>query len=77
MTSEAPPVLPYLTWVPHRTPRNKAHEDLGQAKKAILFRLQDGELVTDCKVYKWANNQWELLWDIKQGTRRWDMPWHQ
>lgn len=76
MTVETPPVAQFLTWVPERTPRNKPHDDLGQAQKAVLFRLDEDEtLRTDCRIYKWAVTEWELLYDIKMGTNRKEMPW--
>jgi hypothetical protein len=72
-----PPIFPFMTWVPERTPRFKTHESPGQAQKAILFRLEeeDETLRTDCRIYKWAGTDWELLHEIKQGTNRKDMPW--
>jgi hypothetical protein len=70
-----PTVYPYLTWVPGRNPYQKTHDSLGQAKKAILFRLTVNGLAENCRVYKWQDNKWKLLWDIPEGTQREDMPW--
>lgn len=67
--------MPYLTIIPDRVPRQKAHMTLGQAKKAVLFRLQDEALSTPVKAYKWTDSGWELMWDITEGTRREAMPW--
>lgn len=76
MTVEAPEILPYLTLVPDRTPRQKAHTSLGQAKKAVLFRLDiNDKLKYPCRIYKWSGLGWELLWDIPADTTRLDMPW--
>jgi hypothetical protein len=71
-------IMPYLTIIPDRVPRQKAHTNLGQAKKAVLFRLRDdGDegLSTPIKVYKWTDSGWELMWDIAEGTPREAMPW--
>lgn len=75
MTEQTP--FPYLTMVPGRTPRRKPHETLGQAKKAVLYRLSkaDDRLEVPCHVYKWQNNTWELLWMIPADTAREDLPW--
>ena len=36
----APTDAPYMTIIPGRNPKNKPHLTLGDAKKAVLFRLQ-------------------------------------
>jgi hypothetical protein len=73
--TEMPDIMPYATIIPDRVPRQKTHADLGQTKKAVLFRLRDEVLSTPVKVYKWTDAGWELLWDIPQGTARGEMPW--
>lgn len=73
---EAPAVEPYLTVIPDRTPRQKAHTSLGQARKAVLFRLDiNDKLSLPCRIYKWSGLGWELLWDIPADTERKAMPW--
>lgn len=68
-------IMPYLTIIPDRVPRQKAHTNLGQTKKAVLFRLREDALSTPVKVYKWTDSGWELMWDIAEGTPRGSMPW--
>jgi hypothetical protein len=75
MTLETPQISPYLTIIPDRAPRQKSHASLGQAKKAVLNRLSIEGLSTDIRVYKWADSGWQLLWEIKKGTLREEMPW--
>lgn len=74
---EAPKPFPYMTTILTRTPRQKPHESLGQAKKAVLYRLDriDETLTTHCEVYQWTDKGWETLWKIKAGTKRQDLPW--
>ena len=73
--TEFPETMPYLTIIPDRAPRQKPHASLGQAKKAVLYRLSHEVLSIPVKVYRWTDDGWELLWDIKEGTHREDMPW--
>lgn len=73
--TEKPEIMPYLTIVPDRVPRQKAHANLGQTKKAVLFRLRDEALSTPVKAYRWTDSGWELMWDIAEGTLREEMPW--
>jgi len=73
--TEMPDIMPFATIVPDRIPRQKSHANLGQAKKAVLFRLRNESLATPVKVYKWTDSGWELMWDIPEGTPREGMPW--
>jgi hypothetical protein len=77
MSIEAPEIMPYLTVIPDRSPRQKAHVSIQQARKAILFRLggKDETLTVPCRVYKWTDKGWEELWNIPEGTTRKAMPW--
>ena len=75
MSEQPPATTPYLTEIPDRAPLQKVHTDLGQAKKAILYRLSSERLTQPCKIYRWGKSGWELLWDIKEGTKREEMPW--
>ena len=65
--------------IPDRTPRNKAHESLAQAKKAIVFRARASHgLSTTCIIYKWVDDKgWETLHEFPAGTRKEDLPWQQ
>ena len=74
---EAPAPHPYLTVIPDRSPRQKVHTDVQQARKAILYRVGGNAdtLKVGCKVYKWTAQGWETLWDIPAGTDRKAMPW--
>lgn len=68
---------PYMTDIPDRRPQRKPHLTLGEAKKAVLFRLQSEELGVPCMVYQWDDKKgWERLWKIDAGTKRGDLPWH-
>lgn len=70
------PIAPYLTNLPDRVPRNKTHESLGQAKKAVLYRVQGDELKVPATVYQWQDKKgWQTLWKIEAGTKRKDLPW--
>jgi hypothetical protein len=72
-----PQNAPYLTIIPDRNPKNKPHLSLGEAKKAVLFRLDGDELTVPCMVYQWVDSKgWERLWKIDGGTMREAMPWH-
>jgi len=75
--SETPEIHPYLTLIPDRAPRQKSHMSLGQAKKAVLYRLSHDVLTVPARVYRWTHDGWELMWDIKEGTHREEMPWIQ
>jgi hypothetical protein len=72
-----PTDAPYMTIIPGRNPKNKPHLTLGDAKKAVLFRLQSNELDVPCMAYQWIDAKgWELLWKIDAGTLREDLPWN-
>lgn len=71
----APTMSPYLSIIPDRSPRKKAHESLGQAKKAVLYRLSSNELQVPCIVYEWKDNTWTELWRVEAGTKRSELPW--
>lgn len=71
-----PITAPFLTVIPDRNPKNKPHMTIGEAKKAVLFRLRGDELDVRCMVYKWEPTGWERLWNIPAGTQRDDLPWH-
>lgn len=75
MSMDEPKIMPYLTLIPNRNPRQKQHTDLGQAKKAILYRLDQGATIVDARIYRWSNHGWELLYTIPAGTTRGAMPW--
>jgi len=73
--SALPVTAPFMTIIPGRNPKNKAHMTLGEAKKAVLFRLRSNELDVPCMVYKWQHVGWERVWKIDAGTLREDLPW--
>lgn len=67
---------PYLTYVLDRNPPKKPHLTLGEARKAILFRVQNGVLTVPCMVYKWSDTKgWDRMWKLEAGTRKEDLPW--
>jgi hypothetical protein len=68
---------PYLTYIPDRTPLNKVHESLGQAKKAITFRSnRRNGLASNSVIYQWVDGKgWETLHELPAGTRTEDLPW--
>lgn len=72
-----PSNAPYLTIIPDRHPRLKPHLTLGEAKKAVLYRLGHSEtLRVPCMVYQWVDSKgWVRMWSIEQGTHREHMPW--
>lgn len=70
-----PATAPYMSIIPGRFPKNKAHLTLGDAKKAVLHKLQSNELDVPCMVYKWEPTGWERLWKIDAGTLRAELPW--
>jgi hypothetical protein len=72
-----PTTAPYLTVIRGRTPQNKPHLSLGEAKKAVVFRLWGEVLEVPCLVYRWVDNKgWELIWKVEAGTHRKAMPWN-
>lgn len=73
----APRPFGYLTVIPRRTPKQKAHYDLGHAKNAIRARCNWGR-GTDCdtQVFELVDGDWKLLWNIPRGTLREDFPWN-
>lgn len=76
-TPQAAKTAPYLTVIPDRNPKNKPHLSLGEAKKAVLFRLRGERLAVTCSVYQWNDEMaWVPLWKIDAGTLREDMPWN-
>lgn len=78
MSIPAPSISPYLTIIPDRSPVKKAHESLGQAKKAVLFRAggKQNALKVPATVYQWDDKKgWVTLWKIDAGTKREDLPW--
>ena len=74
---KAPTMSPYLTIIPDRSPAKKAHESLGQAHKAIIYRARERNGVpVKCFLYKWADDKgWETVHEIPAGTRKEDLPW--
>jgi len=76
--SITPTISPYLTVIPDRSPRKKAHESLGQAQKAIVFRARARNgLSSPASIYKWVDGKgWEMLHDFLTGTKKEDLPWH-
>lgn len=76
--STTPTMSPYLTIIPDRSPRKKAHESLGQAKKAITFRAHYSRgLPGNSFIYEWVDGKgWETLHELAAGTKREDLPWN-
>lgn len=69
-------IVPYLSIIPDRHPKRKLHDNIGLAKKAVLYRLRGEELSVPCQVYEWKADTWKSLWNIEAGTKREEMPWH-
>ena len=62
---------PYLSVVPDRSPRRKAHPTLGQAKNALQYRrsyYHDGYSV-DIAIYEYRDNAWHLLYEVAKGEK--------
>ena len=72
-----PKTAPYMTVIQDRAPRNKPHLTFGEAKKAVLYRLNGrDELSVMCSVFKWTDGVgWERMWRIDAGTPREALPW--
>ena len=69
---------PFLTHVPDREPRRKAHEHLRDAVKAVNVRVYRGVLDVPVHVYRWSDQTgWELVWKLLAGTPEEDLPWNQ
>lgn len=77
MSSAVPTISPYLTIIPDRSPVKKAHESLGQARKAIVFRAKGRYgLPSTCYLYEWVDGKgWETLHELEAGTRKEELPW--
>jgi hypothetical protein len=64
----------YATHVPGRRPAWKFHTNLGHAKNAVgqspwFLGARGG------RIFEWDNGEWVLLWEIKGGTDRKQLPW--
>jgi hypothetical protein len=69
---------PFLTSIPDREPRRKAHEHLRDARKAVTVRIHRGVLDVPVHVYQWSDAEgWVLLWKLLAGTPEEDLPWNQ
>ena len=68
---------PWLTHIPDREPRRKAHEFLRDAKKAVHGKVVRGVLDQPVHVYRWSDaTGWELVWKLLAGTPVEDLPWN-
>lgn len=56
-------------------PLHKVHFSLGHAKSALLVRYSYDHGVDAGQIYHLDNNEWVLLYDVKQGTKKGQMPW--
>jgi hypothetical protein len=68
---------PYLTVIPDRLPKQKVHASLGHAKNAINYRDQwRTGIPSDCVIFEWKDDAWQVLYEIPKGTHGGDMPWN-
>lgn len=67
----------FVTVVPSRSPRRKAHTGLGYAKSAITGRLYSGVAKEDMSILQLApaTSQYVTLHDIPKGTLKSQLPW--
>lgn len=69
---------PYMTVIPTRSPRQKLHGTIGQAKAAAttpgyIYAPRDCAK-KDVAIYEWnsATEQWDLLYELRAGDQ---LPW--
>ncbi|MBG0738924.1 hypothetical protein IV500_05740 [Paeniglutamicibacter antarcticus] len=67
----------FITIVPSRSPRRKAHFGLGYAKSAITNQLYRGTAKEDMAILQLdpATSQYVVLHNIPQGTTKTQLPW--
>ncbi len=67
----------FLTVVPSRSPRRKAHTGLGYARSAITSRLYSGVANEEMSVQQLepATGQYVVLHNIPKGTLKSQLPW--
>jgi hypothetical protein len=77
------PLSPYLTLIPSREPRRKAHEHLKDVRRAVAARLKydriEGTRVLEepVYVYRWSDEKgWVDLWKLETDTREDELPWN-
>lgn len=82
MTAPTPPkppkVPPYLSYVRSRRESYKTHTNIGHAKNAIGFFINDnvgGKVRENLFVWEIKNGEYELLWNIPAGTLNTELPW--
>lgn len=74
---------PFLTVIPSREPRRKAHEHLRDVKRAVAARLKYSRLFgtrvleEPVYVYRWDDaSGWDLLWKLEADTKESHLPWN-
>ena len=73
----APKAPRFLTVIPARIPEQKLHTSIGNAKNAVSFRVgYSSGAVCDMAIYEWVNDAWVQRFDIPDGTKFKDLPWH-
>lgn len=77
--TDKPPVLKTPEWatvIEGRSPREKYHATIGQAKNAVGYELSRG--ARGGQVYRWnaTRDSWVLIWDVAPGTKTQDLPWN-
>lgn len=67
----------FISVVPSRSPRRKAHTGLGFAKSAISHRMYSGTANEDMAILQLdpASSQYVVLHDIPKGTLKSQLPW--
>lgn len=67
----------FVTVVPSRSPRRKAHMGIGNAKSAITTRLYSGVAKEDMSILQLdpVSGEYTLLHDIPKGTLKSQLPW--
>lgn len=82
MPTQTPPDLSpklelpaYLTVLPSRRPRDKAHTNLGHAKNALTYSASSGIIRVWGAIYEWVDGEWKLLYEVWPGMKVKDAPW--
>lgn len=67
----------FVSVVPSRSPRRKAHLGLGYARSAITSRIRNGRAEEDMSILQLdtASNQYVVLHEIPAGTHKTQLPW--
>lgn len=65
----------YLSVMPSRSPRDKAHTNLGHAKNALTHNSTSGKIRVHGAIYTWEDGDWQLMYEVWPGMLVSEAPW--